>query len=269
MDFLYSNENLYFGSDVVDLNIEKDRSYSQLQRYSKKICTDSELSILADSKTDFEFEQKLWRIWSLKESSYKASQRKQGERRFKYRDFDVAANFEVVTDQKTSQLLTVTTLPFDSAIVSVAYFEAQSSGGRNASLVQVNSIRIDRPVIVSWLDNVSANLDQSFQHHSWAVRQQLKEILFKLIDIEANQYSVNRRSNDNGDLYPPELIIKDQVFPISFSHHGKYLLTTLVLQGGSGFINDLSRIQTTVKIKWPNRSMTQKNGLVFFLPTEF
>ncbi|MBW7858155.1 MAG: hypothetical protein H3C43_07680, partial [Leptonema sp. (in: Bacteria)] len=83
---------------------------------------------------------------------------------------------------------------------------------------------------------------------------------------EPDYYTVNRRSNHNGDLYPPELIIKDQVFPVSFSHHGKHLLTTLALQN-----NDATntRIQTIVRTKWLNHRIDQKNRLVFILPTEF
>ncbi|MBW7857966.1 MAG: 4-phosphopantetheinyl transferase family protein, partial [Leptonema sp. (in: Bacteria)] len=181
MDFLYTHENLYFGSDVVDLDTEKDRSFLQLQRYTKKICTDFELTNLANSKTDLEFEHKLWQIWSLKESSYKASQRKQGERRFKYRDFIVSPDFETVTDCHSDLQLSATTLQLKTAILSVVYFEDQNSISRDVSLIQKNH---NRPVIVTWLDSSFQN-----QSDSSAVRQQLKEILLQFFGIEPDYYT--------------------------------------------------------------------------------
>lgn len=247
MDFLYQNEYLFFGSDIVDLSIEKDRSESKLIRYSKKICTELELTILSKAKDIQEFEHWLLTIWSIKESSYKAAQRKNYDRRFRYREFEVKTGFDSVEDLITGEQFSLTKFDLETAVISIAVLDSANRQLKNEPWR-----------IVSWLD-----LNKESQ--SRAVRSQLRQILSNLANDQSIQPTVNRRTNQIGELYPPELILDNQIFWVSFSHHGNYILTTLSIKYNSTKTSILSEL----KLIWPTRSVVEKNEMILFLPAEF
>lgn len=63
------------GNDIVDLVKAKEESNIFRPRYLEKVCTQDEINVIKSSSDSI---ISFWRIWTMKESAYKAFQRKFG-----------------------------------------------------------------------------------------------------------------------------------------------------------------------------------------------
>lgn len=60
------------GNDVVDLHLVLKNGHPDLQRWREKVFTDEEIALI---EVDSEPQELAWRMWSMKESAYKAHMR--------------------------------------------------------------------------------------------------------------------------------------------------------------------------------------------------
>lgn len=207
MTLFLRDPTLSFGNDVVDLREEADRSSHFLDRYVRRICTEREVSLVGSEP---DMARALWRIWALKESAFKAVHRRDRSRAFRYRELEVQPGFESVVDHFSGSSFNA----FCRASGDFVYGVAWSS--QNADL-------FDEPFLVSWLDRVAVASDLSR-----AVREQVQRVLGRL-EHEFPEEPIRRDSDEDGTLHPPVLELPRGRAPVSLSHHGRLVMTTMQL----------------------------------------
>lgn len=239
------NPHIFFGNDIVDLNEEKGRSSSFLDRYVQKICTSEEASFLREEK---DFEESLWKVWALKESAFKAVNRRDRSRSFRYRELEVQPGFQMVRDHGSG-------LTLQAAVFMEKLSFAEKTSFREAECQCVFAIAWsarseEDPLLVSWIDFVKneANLSQE-------VREQAASIL-RYFEIDASASIVQRKASPDGELLPPVLNLPQGEAPVSLSHHGRLVMTTLHLAASA---------ESYLK-HWQDRPMRYDRRRIFFLP---
>ncbi len=233
MGIFLRDPHFVFGNDVVDLLEEKDRSRAFLQRYVRKICTEGEASFL---EAEEDFELALWKIWALKESAFKAVHRRDRSRSFRYRELEVQRGFQAVYDHGTGLLLSAT-----------VFF--QKEGKRQSVFGVAWSSSETDALLVSWID-VARGVNLSRE-----VREQAADILRKL-EINVSADVVQRYPAPEGDLLPPVLALPLGEAPVSLSHHGRLVMTTMHLHADVE-----SHLQP-----WKARPVWRDGRRIFYLP---
>jgi hypothetical protein len=245
MGIFLRDPHFVFGNDVVDLFEERDRSAAFLDRYVRKICTDAEASFL---RKEDDFEEALWKVWALKESAFKAVNRRDRSRSFRYRELEVQPGFHAVHDHGTGL-----------ALEASVFFERQSSfetkSRKETDCQCVVGIAWSAPaeedaLLVSWIDHVEEEADLSRE-----VREQAASILRDL-EIDASADIVQRRPAPDGELLPPVLDLPYGEAPVSLSHHGRLVMTTMHLD---------TSVERYLK-HWQDRPTLRDGRRIFFLP---
>lgn len=245
MGIFPGDPHFVFGNDVVDLLEERDRPAAFLDRYVRKICTDAEASFL---RKEDNFEEALWKVWALKESAFKAVNRRDRSRSFRYRELEVQPGFHAVHDHGTGL-----TLEASVFYERESRFETESRRETDCQcVVGIAWYAPDREdaLIVSWIDHVEeeANLSQE-------VRKQAASIL-RYLKIDASADMVQRRPAPDGELLPPVLVLPCGETPVSLSHHGRLVMTTLHLD---------TSVEPYLK-HWQDRPTLRDGRRIFFLP---
>ncbi len=72
------------GNDIVDLSLATEQSNWQRKGFLRKLFSDKEIDLIYDSEKP---DLMVWRLWTMKESSYKADFRSSKKRKFNPRKF--------------------------------------------------------------------------------------------------------------------------------------------------------------------------------------
>ena len=181
------------GNDIVDLEYALKKSRWQEQRFLDKLFSKNEQDfILSD---DHEFE-KIWKLWSMKESAYKIISRADGIVRFNPKDFncfDINTNHgQVAFDNVSIPTVTLTTKDF---VQTTAY---------------LSPIRISKVFKLSRL-GVQSQHKECYQHLVKAYAE-LKNIAQKTIEVIKSETGVP-------ELYICGVLQKEHV---SLTHHGEF-----------------------------------------------
>lgn len=195
-----------FGNDIVDLREESDRSVAFLDRYVRRICTEREAAFVREEP---DLAPALWKVWALKESAYKAVNRQDCIRAFRYRELEVQPGFDGVLDHGTGRSF----CSFVRANVEFVFAVAWNGGPRPAAVPNDS-------FLVSWIDRVNETEDLSK-----AVRSQVLQILEQM-GHEFHEDPIKRPVHANGLLCPPLLDLPNGSAPVSLSHHGRMVMTT-------------------------------------------
>jgi len=223
---LAAPSHLFFGSDIVDSDYEKSHYAAMgndyIDRFIRKIATKQELELIDEHRrltgNDGLVLQK---IWALKESGFKAAQRYDIHRFFHYKGFEVESGFSSIKDLQRNQSLYSSCIVGKGYVASVAWYAAEAHS----------------PIIVSLIDQLASG-----DHESHSVRQKTIQLL-QALQIKASIESIVREPNPDTesdvDQLPPVIKfdtpqplqqITADSYPVSLSHHGRFVMTTLHLQ---------------------------------------
>lgn len=107
------------GNDIVDLKFAKPNSRWEEQRFLDKLFSSEEQEFIL--KDDLRF-QNIWRLWSMKESAYKAVSRNQSIRMFNPKAFECKVNCQTYGVVKfQNQRLQTEMIVFQDYIYTTAY----------------------------------------------------------------------------------------------------------------------------------------------------
>lgn len=107
------------GNDIVDLKFAKLNSRWEEQRFLDKLFNREEQEFIL--KEDLRF-QNIWRLWSMKESAYKAVSRNKGIRKFNPKAFECKLNCETYGVVKfQNETLQTETIVFQDYIYTTAF----------------------------------------------------------------------------------------------------------------------------------------------------
>ena len=208
MNIFLSTSDVVFGNDIIDLN-DPDTTEDHLNdRFINKICTENE--------KEWFFTQKdlliLWKIWAIKEASYKVVSRIEFIPTFRYKDFEIQKYF-INTLYKNYKII-------NDIYVDSDYVLAMSYIYRNISISK------EHLVFVSWLKK-DLNLIKDNIKSTVEIRKYVEDTMFKLFFEKTKIY---RKYLHKENLFlPPYLYFKKRFYPISLSHHGRFLLFSLAL----------------------------------------
>ncbi len=182
------------GNDIVDLNQAGKAHRWQDPRFTRKLFTDSELDHLYAQPDPFEA---IWRLWSMKESSYKAYSRITGK------TFINPHNIvcEVESSTKGKAYIEQRTYLVNSTTTNDYVYSLATAIGQTAIIDQVHK---------------TAN------HSVAGIRVLRNKLLFNEIGrIENTRGILSIMKNQNGAPF----LLQDEVqlkLPITLTHHGHY-----------------------------------------------
>lgn len=195
------------GNDIVDLSHPDATSIHS--RFSERICTDAEYEQLRGfPKNSQDWLIRLWTYWSIKEAAYKAVKGFDTGLKFRWKDFDTAAEPGKVHCPYDFELSVETTPLFTcSCLHTIVY---------NSNILRT-SIHAQVDVISSDKYNVSDEIRQLFVSN-----------IHEKFNFNYDQVNWNRHKSG-----APICSVnkKDLPFDISFSHHGRYMGYVLVVAG--------------------------------------
>jgi phosphopantetheinyl transferase (holo-ACP synthase) len=212
MNIFLSTSSVVFGNDIIDLN-DPDTTEDHLNdRFINKICTENE--------KEWFFKQKdlitLWKIWAIKESSYKVISRMEFLPTFRYKDFEIQKDF-INTFYKNHQII-------NDIYVEPNYILALSYIDQNLSVFKEDQ----HFVFVSWLKKDLNLIKDNKIKPSVEIRKYVESTMEKLFFEKTKIY---RKYLHKENLFlPPYLYFKKRFYPISLSHHGRFLLFSLALK---------------------------------------
>lgn len=179
------------GNDIIDLNVAGLNSRWQEQRFLDKLFTHKEQEFILKDELRF---QKIWRLWSMKESAYKISVRETESSSFNPKSF----HCKITSDS--------------SGMVLFGNHAIKTTTKYNTDMIYTTAKVKDTLQITDYfkLDNPS----QPYQLKSKAIHaySQLKSILESFISIEKDQMGV------------PHFFIDQtlQADALTLTHHGQY-----------------------------------------------
>ncbi|CAN5385744.1 hypothetical protein BH10BAC4_BH10BAC4_16620 [soil metagenome] len=205
------------GNDIVSLS-SMDRQRTLDPRYYSKILSTGEVRLFSDHLAALEFEQYVWMAWSLKESAYKYLKRKIPVLEFSPTKFVVQTISEADVD-------------FNSIIGGDWTFSDDDSLYSGKIKFDSNVLHFRAIKTPQWIASM-VNLNDDFRNVSWAVQE---------IDGDNHELQSSGVRNfllsELADIFTGDIVIrKDKVgypvafqngevldFPISLSHHGRYV----------------------------------------------
>ncbi|MFN3604103.1 MAG: 4'-phosphopantetheinyl transferase superfamily protein [Leptonema sp. (in: bacteria)] len=215
MNIFQNTNDVIFGNDIVDLS-DNDCSMDHINiRFIKKISTEKEINNIFNNSYEKNLSNylNLWKLWSLKESAYKTVSRIYFIPTFYYKDYEVQNNFSTVNYKKFS-LETQIFLAQD-LLFTITYYTGKY-------LLEKKPIR--NYVFFSFIKtqkNKTPNSD------SKEIRKFVEGIFFQFLN---KQVMVYRHYDIQYKVFmPPFLFIEKKFFPISLSHHGKFLVFTIAI----------------------------------------
>ncbi len=218
MSIFLPTSEVVFGNDIVDLN-DPDASIQHLNsRFIEKICTQNEIQWFFQSeKFNNNDLLTLWKIWAIKESSYKAISRIFYIPFFKYKEYIIYKDF---TYTKYKDYLLDNIIYYNSDfILALTYFYGR---------VNIDKSIKQNVLFISWIKKIvnnDSNYNNEQDSHSIKIRKYINNTLYNIFQERTMIY---RKFEPEYNIYmAPYLYFKKSFYPISLSHHGKFLLFTL------------------------------------------
>lgn len=182
------------GNDIVDLKSAKPNSRWEEQRFLDKLFRNEEQSIIL--KDNFRF-QNIWRLWSMKESAYKAVSRNESTRKFNPKAFECKVKCQTYgTVSFQNQILQTETIIFQDYIYTTAV--------------------VDAIIISSSVFNLT-DMDSEGQHSE--MKRICRDTFSKLKSIPFHAVSI-----ENNTIGAPQVFVENtlQKESISITHHGAF-----------------------------------------------
>ncbi|GIX40542.1 MAG: 4'-phosphopantetheinyl transferase [Leptospiraceae bacterium] len=221
MNIFLSTNDVIYGNDIVDLNVP-DTSIEHLNlRFINKICTENEKKnffSMLEKPTKISLKEmlvNLWTIWSLKESSYKTVSRIYFIP-FRYKEFEVQKGFNNTIYKKF--LLNNIIYNNSDFILTLTYF----SGKMN-----LNKTSESHFIFLSWL-KIKNELQREYENYSHQIRKYINQTLYNIFKIKTKVF--RKYAQEEEIFMPPYLYFDKKFYPISLSHHGRFLLFTLAIK---------------------------------------
>ncbi len=236
--FLTTNDVVY-GNDIVDLK-DPDASIEHLNsRFIKKICTQNEIHwFFQNENYNKEDLLTLWKIWAIKESSYKAISRIFYIPFFKYKEYIVQQDF-LSTKYKNFLLNNIIYFNLEF-VLALSYFYGKINIDKNIK---------ENILFLSWIKKIITNDDSYLKEqnsYSIKIRKYINDTLY---DIFQEKTMIYRKFEPEHNIYmPPYLYFKRSFYPISLSHHGRFLLFTLSVREDSFDIITKNHTFSIIKI---------------------
>ncbi len=205
-----------FGNDIVDLD-DPDCSKDHVNdRFIQKICTSYEINFLNQISNFEEKYQCLWSFWSLKESAYKTFSRIYFMPNFRYKDFvidTISKKIYYKNNELTYHVEYKNNYIFSLTFLYGFYF--------------LNKVINSNLLLVTWIKELE-NKTLVYLKHSDLIRKYVNSVFFKLLNEETRIY---RKFIKDLNIYmPPYLYYKKKFYPISLTHHGRYLMFTMAFR---------------------------------------
>lgn len=217
MEVFQSNNVVIFGSDIVDLDDSGILKDHYKIRFIRKICTKREIQWFFEN--DYDFHLKLWKIWAIKESTYKAVSRILFEPVFRYKEYEVQDNF-FITNYKD--------LNFNNVIYSTSEFIL-------ALVYFYSRMNIDKSInhdflFISWIKRVMEITSDSNQYESYSkkIRKFFNNTFYKI--FQEKTFIYRKYEPKHKVFLAPYFYFKKSFYPISLSHHGKFFLFTIAIK---------------------------------------
>lgn len=214
MNIFLNINNAIFGNDIVDLK-DNDCSIEHLNpRFINKISTTKEIKNFFKDQYEKNFDNftNLWKLWSLKESAYKTISRIYYTPVFRYKDYEVQENFKIV---KHNNIELKTHIFIDHEYIFTITFLSGMCDYISKQPIENYSfcsfIKIDKEII-----NYSKEI-RSFIQFIFKEFFNKKVTIYRHFDI---QHKI---------LMPPFLYMEQNFYPISLSHHGRFLAFTVIV----------------------------------------
>ncbi len=167
------------GNDIIDLNLALKQSDWKRKGWLQKICTKHEQSYILNSEKPF---LSVWRLWSMKESAYKAEQRiYQLAPKFNPKSFECnIVSGKIVSNKQT--------------------YHTQSTITKD--YIHTYTYNSNQEIAIQKLDNSNTLI-----------------FLEKKLNIPKSRLSIKKDSNNIPHIYIDDKLSNNV---ISISHHGKY-----------------------------------------------
>jgi phosphopantetheinyl transferase (holo-ACP synthase) len=215
MNIFLSINDVIFGNDIVDLK-DSDTSLEHLNlRFINKICTEQEKKLFypLNDKNQIKNLYILWKIWSLKESTYKSISRIYYIPNFRYKDFIVHKNFQYTIYK--DYLLNNFIYCNKDFIFTLTYYPSK---------MNLSHSPIEDYYFVSWIKKLKIECIKQ-ESHSLQLRKYINNTFKEIFKTKTKIY---RKFDLRQKIYmPPYIYFKKQFYPISLSHHGRYLVFTI------------------------------------------
>lgn len=218
MNFFLKTDTVIFGNDVVDLT-DPDTSISHLHyRFIEKICTDKEKSFFfPDLEKSFEKLLLLWKLWAIKEASYKAISRVREIPVFRYKDYEV---FPLMKFTRHEKIRFINDVYFErdlNFLLALSYTPTVFTLER----------RLPEAIFfISWMKMVT---DEESRNMSKTTRKFLSGIFHSVF---SKKVRICKKFDRNRKIFsPPWLYYNREFLPVSLSHHGRFTLFTLGVTG--------------------------------------
>lgn len=172
------------GNDIVDLNEAQNASNWQRPRFLDKLFTEKEQVYIKNTRSPFLM---VWRLWSMKEASYKLYTQINSGRFYNPRGFECTIDKNYGTVKFRDFLCNVETKTTSNYIISEARLEEQNFNSEIVKFTTTNE------------------------------KNQSKELKSKLLDTVGNEFHLTRNHFNI-----PTLSDGKEHFNVSLTHHGNY-----------------------------------------------
>lgn len=174
------------GNDIIDLNLALTSEKSKNLRFLQKVFTYEEISMIQKSEKP---EILLWQFWSMKESAYKAHQRKYGLARK----------------------------------LNPTYYNCSLKSGSNPGKVSIaeETYFINTEITSDYIHSYSysADFSEKIYCNKSKCDNDLLECISSTLSLKKGSVSIQKDSNGVPSLYMNKL---RKQFPFSQSHHGAF-----------------------------------------------
>ncbi len=214
MNIFLNINSVIFGNDIVDL-MDDDCSIEHLNsRFINKISTLKEKKDIFNDQYEKNSHNfiKLWKLWSLKESAYKTISRIYYIPVFRYKDYEVQDNFTTVKYNNISlktQIFMEHEFLFTITFLSGMY-----------DLIDKNPLEN-----YSFFSFIKFNNEN--RSHSKEIRNFIQFIFKKFLN--KNVFIYRHYDIQHKIRMPPFLYLEQNFYPVSLSHHGRFLAFTIII----------------------------------------
>ena len=189
------------GNDIIDINETKLKTNWQRQGFLNKIFTDQEQELINEAKDSF---LKVWRLWSIKESAYKANMQYDITRKINPTKIECRIiNSQSAIVNIGEKRYIASTLQTEEYIYSYASEE-----------LQVHSFH-----------SITNEKSSDILHQSISCRNSLIRTLSEKLSINKNEVVINKSTFGQPQVYH---LNKKLDTSISLTHHGKYSAYSIV-----------------------------------------
>lgn len=206
------------GNDIIDLQDSDSRISSYNSRFLQRVLSKQEQKYFSHPEPGLKpgsgqlnnkkFEVLFWSIWSLKEAAYKAMKRIQPEIIFSPKQFIVSNDLSNILYKGCN--LTGKVKKTKTYIHSVAYYSDMEKP-------------IDSKFQIRWFIGSLYPGKKNFTRQSYLVRYHFKREISKVFSNKSDKIIIVEKKSI------PTLRINERAYPVSYSHHGRFVASSILI----------------------------------------